>query len=71
MKQQRLVHMQRSKSALHVTEEFIKSFDQMENGHFEQQNNVQGELKKEMTQLQKKIIKETVSIFNNYLPMSR
>ncbi len=71
MKQQRVVHMQRSKSARHVTEEFIKSFDQMENSHFEQQNNVQGELKKEMTQLQKKIIKETVSIFNNYLPMSR
>ena len=59
MQQQRVVHSQRIKTVLQITDQFLKSFDQMENCHCEQQNNVQGELKKEMTQLQKKIIKET------------
>lgn len=59
MQQQRVVQTQRIKTVLHITEQLHKSFDELENCHFEQQNNVQGELKKEMTQLQKKIIKET------------
>ena len=66
MQQQRVVQTQRIKTVLHITEQLHKSFDELENCHFEQQNNVQGELKKEMTQLQKKIIKETVSTFYYY-----
>ena len=61
MQQMRVVQSQRIKIVLQITEQLMKSFDELENCHFEQQNNVQGELKKDMTQLQKKIIKETVS----------
>ena len=61
MQQMRVVQSQRIKTVLQITEQLMKSFDELENCHFEQQNNVQGELKKDMTQLQKKIIKETVS----------
>ena len=62
MQQQRVVHSQRIKTVIQITDQFAKSFDRLENCHGEQQTTVQGELKKEMTQLQKKIIKETVSI---------
>ena len=61
MQQMRVVQSQRIKTVLQITEQLMKSFNELENCHFEQQNNVQGELKKDMTQLQKKIIKETVS----------
>lgn len=57
----RVVQSQRTKTVLQITEQLMKSFDELENCHFQQQNNVQGELKKDMTQLQKKIMKETVS----------
>ena len=63
MQQQRVVLSQRNKTVLQITDQFLKSFDEMENCHCQQQNSVQGELKKEMTQLQKKIMKETVSMF--------
>ena len=61
MQQMRVVQAQRIKTVVQITDQLIKSFDELENCHFEQQNNVQGELKKDMTQLQKKIMKETVS----------
>lgn len=63
MQQQRVAQNQRIKTILQITEQLQKSFEDLENSHYDEQSNVQGQLKKEMAQLQKKIIKETVSTF--------
>lgn len=60
-----VVHNQRIKTVMQLTDQLKKSFEELESCHFEQQGNAQGELKKEMSQLQKKILKETVSDMNN------
>ncbi|XP_028417125.1 synaptonemal complex protein 3-like [Dendronephthya gigantea] len=57
--QHRIIQTQRIKTLIQITNTLMKSFEDLENCHCEQQSNVQGELKKDMSQLQKKIMKET------------
>ena len=72
VQQQRVAQTQRIKTVVQLTDQLRKSFEELETFHFEEQSTVQGELKKEMSQLQKKILKETVSnmeILYNLVPM--
>ncbi len=60
LQQQNIVQSQRIKSLKQLNEQFSKSLADLEKCHQTQQANIQGELKKDMAVLQKKMLKNTV-----------
>uniref|UniRef100_A0A4W3JPJ7 Synaptonemal complex protein 3 n=1 Tax=Callorhinchus milii TaxID=7868 RepID=A0A4W3JPJ7_CALMI len=59
--QLRVVQGQRLKSIKQLFDQFLKSLEELEKSHSEQQSAVQSELRKEMALFQKRILMDTVS----------
>ncbi|XP_065835722.1 synaptonemal complex protein 3-like isoform X2 [Oscarella lobularis] len=57
--QQRIIHGQRVKELRRVHGDFVKGVEEMEKAQAEQQSRAQSELRKEMNQLQRKVLSET------------
>eukprot|EP00061_Rhincodon_typus_P010660 g35131.t1 len=57
--QMRVVQGQRLKSIKQLFEQFLKSLEELEKSHTEQQTAVQSELRKEMALFQKRILMDT------------
>ncbi|PVD33791.1 hypothetical protein C0Q70_05052 [Pomacea canaliculata] len=58
--QSRIIQGQRLKTIRQLNEQFIKSVDELDKSHINQQNSLQLELKKEMALLQKRILMDMV-----------
>ncbi len=58
LQQQRVVQNQRLLSMKNLHEHFIKTTRELSDIHKEQQSNIHGELRKELTTLQKKMIRK-------------
>ena len=61
MQQNRVILSQRVKAVKQLHDQYNKSLNDLEKVHQEQHSNAQGEIKKELAQLQKKMLKDTVN----------
>lgn len=61
MQQHRVVQTQRIKAIRQLHDQYNKSLADLEKVHQNQQTNIQGEIRKDLSQLQKKMLKDTVS----------
>eukprot|EP00794_Sanderia_malayensis_P018302 gene18302-20125_t len=59
LQQQRVIQTQRIKALKQLHDQYLKSLHDLEKVHHHQQNNIQGELKKELALLQKKMLMDT------------
>ena len=66
LQQQRVVQSQRIKALRQLHEQYSKSYHDLEMVHQSQQTTIQGELKKELALLQKKMLMDTVSTLTIY-----
>ena len=56
-----MILSQRVKAVKQLHDQYNKSLNDLEKVHQEQHSNAQGEIKKELAQLQKKMLKDTVN----------